>query len=176
MTRSEELDDEVARRGLLVQRMVFVLPGFGRWASTIREFETPYGHAGIRQLEVLYILRHDLLKKEEISATSLATHLQIQRSVVTRILMKLESSGFITRMTDPRDHRAQQITITERGKLMSDYVEQEYFDEMSAALGSLEGDDLACMERSMQILVRVSSNLGVTGHEKRFAAMASAEE
>lgn len=141
--------------------MVLVLPAFGRWASKIRDFETPYGRAGIRQLEVLYMLRHDLLDPATPAATALAEHFQIQRSVVTRLLMKLELSGYITRQQDPRDGRAQQIVITENGRLLSDYVEQEFFKEMEGALGEIGAADLASLEQAISLLRQVSSNLGL---------------
>jgi DNA-binding MarR family transcriptional regulator len=149
------------RRELLAQQLVLVLPGFGRWASAMRDFETPYGKAGIRQLEVLYILRHDFVDPSQQTATMLADYFQIQRSVVTRVLAKLEHGGYITRETDPHDHRSQQITITELGKQLSDYVEQKYFEEMNSALGDITEEDLISLERSLTILTKVSANLGL---------------
>jgi DNA-binding MarR family transcriptional regulator len=153
----------VERRERMAQLMVLILPVFGRWASTIRDFETPYGKAGIRQLEVLYLLRHDMLDPATPTATALAEHFQIQRSVLTRILTKLETAGYIVRETDPRDGRAWQITITENGKLLSDYVEQKYFAEMTSALGEINESTTDCLERILDLLVNVAANLGV-GH------------
>jgi DNA-binding MarR family transcriptional regulator len=149
-----------ARRGQLAQQMVLVLPGFGRWASEIRDFETPYGRAGLWQLEALYMLRHELLDPAIPPATALAERFRIQRSVVTRVLAKLEDAGYITRQADPRDARAQRITVTERGELLSDYVKQEYFKEMEAALGDIDPDDLACLERAIGLLNTIARRLG----------------
>ena len=149
------------RRRQLAQQMVLVLPGFGRWASAMRDFETPYGKAGIRQLEVLYLLRHNVVNPANQTATALAEYFQIQRSVVTRVLAKLEQGGQIIRETDPQDHRSQRITITEQGRKLSDYVEQKYFEEMNAALGDITEDDLVSLERAIQILKKVSTNLGL---------------
>src|SRR4051812_42603573 len=143
--------------------MVLVLPGFGRWASAMRDFETPYGKAGIRQLEVLYMLRHDLLDHAKPTATALADLFDIQRSVVTRILTKLEAAGYITREADPHDGRAWQITITETGKNLSDYVENEYFQEMNTALGPIDQHDLECLEHALNLITRVGDNLGTIG-------------
>jgi DNA-binding MarR family transcriptional regulator len=165
--------DEIARRkALLAQRMVLVLPGFGRWASTIRDFETPYGSAGIRQLEVLYVLRHDLLDPATPVATALADKFQIQHSVVTRILKKLEAAGYISREPDRRDRRAWRITITETGKNLSDYVEREFFKEMEAALGHPDERDLACLERSIELLIDVGANLGMRDLGRWFGPLA----
>jgi DNA-binding MarR family transcriptional regulator len=133
----------------------------------MRDFETPYGKAGIRQLEVLYMLRHGLLDSSKPAATALAERFQIQRSVVTRILAKLEASRYITRETHPHDGRAQQITITENGKNLSDYVEQEFFLEMEKALGEIGECDIECMERSIDILIVVAAKLGVGAAARR---------
>ena len=61
----------------------------------------------------------------------------------------------------PQDHRSQRITITEQGRKLSDYVEQKYFEEMNAALGDITEDDLSSLERTIQILKNVSTNLGL---------------
>lgn len=150
------------RQAYLAQRMVLLLPAFGRWAGRIRDFETPYGKAGYRQIEALYMMRHNLLDPSVPVATALAEGFQIQRSVVTRVLARLESSGYIVRTPDPHDNRAQQIDLTETGRLLSDYVEQLYFDEMQQALGEIDPDDLACMERSLDILAKVIVRLGMS--------------
>jgi DNA-binding MarR family transcriptional regulator len=149
--------------------MVLTLPGFGLWAAAIRDFETPYGSAGIRQLEVLYMLRHELLPPAKPAATALAERFGVQRSVVTRILAKLESAGYIVREPDQRDGRAWQIIITENGRNLSDYVEREYFKEMKAALGDIAEGDVACLEHCLDILVDVAVNLGIREPEARFA-------
>jgi DNA-binding MarR family transcriptional regulator len=77
------------------------------------------------------------------------------------VLAKLEQGGHITRETDPHDHRAQQITITEQGSKLSDYVEQKYFDEMNAALGDIDETDVVSLEHSLKILMNVATNLGL---------------
>jgi DNA-binding MarR family transcriptional regulator len=154
------------RRERLAQMMVLILPAFGRWASTIRDFETPYGKAGIRQLEVLYMLRHNMLNTATPTATALADYFQIQRSVLTRILAKLEAAGYISREANPRDGRAWHITITENGKNLSDYVEQKYFEEMATALGPINESTTACLEHSLELLINVAANLGV-GHSNQ---------
>jgi DNA-binding MarR family transcriptional regulator len=171
--REEDQTALAERRGQLAQQMVLLLPGFGRWAGRIRDFETPYGKAGLRQVEALYMLRHRLLDPAVPPATALAENFQIQRSVVTRVLARLESSGYIRRTPDPNDHRAQRIEITETGRLLSDYVEQLYFDEMRQALGEIDADDMASMERCMEILAQISSRLGMTELAARHSASRS---
>lgn len=168
-------EDLETRRMRLSQQMVLVLPAFGQWASAMRDFETPYGKAGIRQLEVLYLLRHNLLVSPTPTATDLAAYFQVQRSVLTRILAKLEAGGHITRQPDPCDRRAWRAAITERGRLLSDYVEHEYFQEMRDALGDVNERDVTSLERSLDILKRVAANLGAKGLP-RWEETASAED
>jgi len=83
----------VARRQQLAQQMVLLLPGFCRWDSAMRDSETPHGKAGTRQVEMLYILRHDLTKPWWQTTTALANYFHIPRSVVTRVLAKLEQGN-----------------------------------------------------------------------------------
>ena len=88
MIQNISVDTLASRRERLSQLMVLILPGFGRWASTMRDFETPYGKAGIRQLEVLYMLRHDLLDPTvpAIQALPSGRRFHVEHGVLTRLL------------------------------------------------------------------------------------------
>ncbi len=79
---------EAARREL-AGRMVRELPRFGRWAVTIRDYETPYGKVGYRQLATLWLIRFHLIPGDDFTPSRLAEHLEVQPSVVTRLLAKL---------------------------------------------------------------------------------------
>jgi DNA-binding MarR family transcriptional regulator len=113
------------------------LPVFGSWVAAISEYETPYGRAGARQMEVLWGLRHGLYPDSPVTATTIAASLNVQPSVVTRVLAKLEAGGFIERVGMARDRRASEIRITERGMALSRFVEELYYEEVLQALASL---------------------------------------
>ncbi|MEZ4626095.1 MAG: hypothetical protein R2843_15195 [Thermomicrobiales bacterium] len=73
------MNEEEALRQQLAIRMLQVLPGFGSWASSIRNFETPFGRVGLRQLSILYIMRYPHFGAES-PASSLAEWFEVSRA------------------------------------------------------------------------------------------------
>lgn len=148
-----------ADRKRLASRMVVVLPRYGLWANGFREVDTPYGRVGYRQFTVLWILRHENDDPNSVTASRLAEFFDVQPSVMTRALAKLESSGFITREVDPTDRRRVHIAITERGKNVSEYIQDVITGDLLDSLASLDNGEVADLERNIEILDRIVDEL-----------------
>ncbi len=118
------------------------LPVFGGWVNAISEYDTPHGRAGARQMEVLWAIRHNLIPGSPVTASSITTFLNVQPSVVTRVLAKLEASGFIERVGLARDRRASEIRITEKGIAISRFVEELYYEEVAVALADFSDEEV----------------------------------
>jgi DNA-binding MarR family transcriptional regulator len=146
-------------RHQLAARMVTSLPRFGYWAKSIRDFETPHGQVGYRQLELLWALRYDLIEDNPVTPSAIAAHFEVRPSVVTRILAKLEAHGLVSRFTDPQDGRSVTIRITDKGTEVSAFVEELYDQEMLATLAALDDAQIAELSRNVEILDRISLQL-----------------
>lgn len=142
-------------RRYLAGRMVRELPRFGRWALAVRDFETPFGKVGYRQLAILWALRYNLTPTNDVSPSDFAVHLEVQPSVVTRVLAKLESSGFIERTTDPNDGRRYHIQITQKGPHVSEVVEELFVQELLAGVSFLDDEGIAALTKHVAILSKV---------------------
>lgn len=151
--------DVMAERGALASDLVHVLPSFARWVSSIRNADTPWGRVAYRQIDILYTIRKKLLGSDRVLASQLATHMDVQRSVVTRILASLEASGFITREVDADDARASWIEITEKGRAVSEYIEEIFMREMLAGIAFIDDDQIARLQETLEILRQLSRNL-----------------
>ena len=150
-----------ASRSQLARLMVGTLPTFGHWANGFREFDTPYGRVGFRQLSVLWTIRHKLLPGDGVSPSLLAEHFDVQPSVMTRALAKLESAGFIERAVDPSDRRRCRIDITEKGTHVSEFVEALYIQEMLDSVAFLSDEQIQELRRNVEILGRIVHDLEV---------------
>ncbi|MGB3330535.1 MAG: MarR family transcriptional regulator [Thermomicrobiales bacterium] len=146
-------------RTRLAEDLVLVLPSFARWVSSIRNADTPFGRVAHRQVEILYLIRKRLLGSDRVLASQLATHMDVQRSVVTRILASLEASGFITRQVDEHDARAHWIEITDTGRAASEYIEDIVVREMLAGIDCLEDAQIREFTDGLATLRRLSDNL-----------------
>ncbi len=143
----------------VASRIVTGMPKFGSWAAAINEYETPFGRIGYRQLELLWAMRHDLFAENRATPSAVAAYFQVQPSVVTRIIAKLEASGFVTRNGDPEDGRSFHIEITDRGIELSRYVEEIYNQEVLDELAQLNDDEVEELGRAVETLDRIGGNL-----------------
>jgi len=157
MSLERSIPDSSRKR--LANRMVTSLPKFGAWAEAIREYDTPWGNYGFRQLSLLWALRFHDISPEAPTPSAIAAYFQIQPSVVTRLLARLEEHGCIRRVTDPNDGRSVTIEVTELGMDLSRYVENIYDEEMSEALAFLSDDEVTELRRVVETLDMISTKL-----------------
>lgn len=153
------LDPGATDRAQLAARMVQTLPAFGIWATTIRDFETPYGKVGQRQVEVLYAMRHGLVSKGPVSPSLLAEHFHVQPSAITRVLNRLETSDYIERRVDPADGRAQTIHLTERGMAISIAAERILIGQMQDAIAEVPQAGLEGLAEHVELLGTIAQSL-----------------
>jgi len=151
--------DSEPERIELARALVTSLPKFGSWASTSRQFDTPYGRLGYRRISILWVLRHGMLPEKEATASGLAQLYRVQPSVITRALASLEADGFIAKSVDPDDSRVIRIAITERGLELSRYVEDLYIREVLEAIGSIPRERLAPLHDAIDELDVIADEL-----------------
>lgn len=145
--------------------MAVMLPKFGHWISNVQEFETPFGRVGRRQIEVLWALRHNHIQDDTPSPSRMAEHFDIQPSVMTRVLARLESHGLVGRTSDPHDGRRSYVHITEQGIRASEFVEDLFTQEMLSSIASLSEAQIDELRRCIGMLDDVAANL--LEHRKR---------
>lgn len=159
---------ETARRNAAAQ-IITGLPVFGNWVAAISEYTTPHGHIGARQLEVLWALRHGLYPESPVTASTIANFHNVQPSVVTRVVSKLEASGFVERIGLARDRRASEIRITEPGMAISRFVEEIYFEEVLSCLADFSDEEVEHLGMQAARLHQIGVRL-LTERKQRQAA------
>lgn len=147
--------------------MLHVLPRFATLVDALREYDTPHGRLGIRQLSVLYALRYQLIPTDNVSPSIIADFYSIKPSVVTRVLAKLEQMGMILRRPNQSDGRSFHVQITEKGREVSVYVEQLYIEWMMDGIEFLDDDDLLRFRENLEVLTRLADRLEATRRDRR---------
>src|SRR5216110_2601839 len=76
----------------------------------------------------LYVGQEMLLKclwnQDGLSQKEIADSMGIQAATATRMVIRMEQSGFVERRTDPDDQRVSNVYLTERGRSLQPVVEQ----------------------------------------------------
>ncbi|GAC68572.1 putative MarR family transcriptional regulator [Gordonia soli NBRC 108243] len=88
-----------------------------------------------------YPVLSGLLRMGPTTATALAAEIGLDRSVVTRYLSRLESSGYVDRAPDGSDGRATRIELTPQGTAVVHQLRQELRTVCDGILDSWEPDD-----------------------------------
>ncbi|MGW0730634.1 MarR family winged helix-turn-helix transcriptional regulator [Streptomyces mirabilis] len=102
------------------------------------------------------LLMMQLWERGEQRQADLIKTLGLDPSTVTKMLQRLEQSGFVTRKPSPNDRRAVVVSATRAGQALRDQVRQAWCDlEQVTAAGFTEAE----YQQAMQVLARIEANL-----------------
>ncbi len=128
-------------------------------------------HARIHQLlESLGLYRGQppvlraLWEQEGLTHGELAERLRITPATITKMLQRMEKTGFVQRRADPADQRVSRVYLTEAGRAVQGSV-QQVLDRMEAeTFAGFDPDQLTILRDFMQ---RIRANLlAVSGEEQ----------
>lgn len=77
----------------------------------------------------------------------LAVRLDVEAPHVTRQVQRLEKTGYVERVADPDDRRAQQVQPTERGYAAVEAIRAVYLRWMTESLADWSAEDLAMLSK-----------------------------
>jgi DNA-binding MarR family transcriptional regulator len=104
-----------------------------------------------------------LWDQEGLTQTELADRLKITPATVTKMLQRMEKSGFIQRKPDPQDQRVTRVYLTDTGRTIQNQVEQVWTTMQQDAFSNFTPEELSSMR---QFLSRVRDNLlSATGEQ-----------
>jgi DNA-binding MarR family transcriptional regulator len=91
------------------------------------------------QFNILMVLKYN--GGVQVSQQDLSARLVVHKSNVVGLLDRLESNGLLSRKSDARDRRLNQIVLTPKGKKLVERVEGAYFDEIDRLMSALSGEE-----------------------------------
>jgi DNA-binding MarR family transcriptional regulator len=87
-------------------------------------------------------LLRQVADSEPLRPGELATRLGVEASHVTRTVQQLQKSGYVTRVPDPDDRRAQRIQLTDAGLAAVERIREAGRRGMAMALADWSAEDL----------------------------------
>ncbi|NUT25459.1 MAG: MarR family transcriptional regulator [Streptomyces sp.] len=85
-------------------------------STRARQHERLMALAGVPLDRAAVALLRQIADSESLRPGELANRLGVEASHVTRTVQQLQKSGYVTRVPDPQDRRAQRIELTEAGR------------------------------------------------------------
>ncbi|MDX3244967.1 MarR family transcriptional regulator [Streptomyces sp. ME18-1-4] len=98
--------------------------------------------AGVPLDRAAVALLRQVADSEPLRPGELAQRLGVEASHVTRTVQQLQKSGYVTRVPDPQDGRAQRIELTEAGRAAIDRVRDAGARGMQLALSDWSPEEL----------------------------------
>ncbi|MFF1598631.1 MarR family winged helix-turn-helix transcriptional regulator [Streptomyces mirabilis] len=110
--------------------------------SRVRQHERLMVLAGLALDRAAVALLRQVADSGSLRPSELANLLSVEASHVTRQVQQLEKTGYLTRVPDPNDRRAQRIELTPAGRDAVDRVREASCRGMSVALADWSPGDL----------------------------------
>lgn len=130
-----------------------------RWRAAVDRAVAPLGltHAQYSLLASLYGMQR---QGHRPSQRQLADHTGLETIYVSKLARALESRGLVDRAGNPRDTRAVQLALTDRGAETvkgAMRIVRDLLDELTAPLGGLGGKRTASFVRDLEALLAATS-------------------
>jgi len=111
-------------------------------ASRVRQHERLMALAGVSLDRAAVALLRQIADSEPLRPSELAVRLGVEASHVTRQVQQLQKAGYVTRVPDPDDHRAQRIQLTPAGQEAVDRIREASYRGMQMALADWSPQEL----------------------------------
>jgi DNA-binding MarR family transcriptional regulator len=145
-----------------------MLPSLRQWVSGRVQQAGACEGISLRQVAALRGIQEGVT-----SPGDLAKLWRVTPAVITGILDRLERRGLVRREPDPADRRRQRLVLTPEGEQIGRNVDQVLTGALAERLAARSPDELAELQRSLQVLERVFRDLGA---EVRVQPPASADD
>jgi DNA-binding MarR family transcriptional regulator len=111
-------------------------------ANRVRQHDRLMAFAGVTLDRAAAALLREIADSEPLRLGELAARLGVEASHVTRQVQQLQKAGYVTRIPDPDDRRAQRIQITLSGQETIDRIREASRRGMQMALGDWSKPEL----------------------------------
>ncbi|MEV0179722.1 MarR family transcriptional regulator [Streptomyces sp. NPDC050625] len=111
-------------------------------STRARQHERLMALAGVPLDRAAVALLRQVADSDSLRPGELAQRLGVEASHVTRTVQQLQKSGYVTRIPDPDDRRAQRIQLTDAGRRAIDRVRDTGARGMQLALGEWKPEEL----------------------------------
>ncbi|NLX36915.1 MAG: MarR family transcriptional regulator [Chloroflexi bacterium] len=88
-----------------------------------------------------------LWEEDGLTHSDLASRMRVQPATVSKMVQRMERSGFVERRRDPSDERVSRVYLTGRGRAVQGQVEDWFRDFQASYTTGLDEHDLAALRR-----------------------------
>jgi DNA-binding MarR family transcriptional regulator len=136
------------------QELLAIVPRLNRWAESSVSSSANDLRLSLRQLSAL-----SMIEDEVTTLGDVAKRLHVTPAVVTGLIDRLERRGYVQRINSTDDRRRVMLTLTESGRAAAQTATASLAAELEQSLAKLDSDDLQLINRALERLEPVTSEL-----------------
>jgi DNA-binding MarR family transcriptional regulator len=121
--------------------------------NRVRNHERLMALAGVSLDRAAVALLRQIADSEPLRPSELAARLGVEASHVTRQAQQLQKAGYVTRVPDPEDHRAQRVQLTPAGQEAAGRIREASYRGMQMALAHWSPEELHQLATLFQRMV-----------------------
>lgn len=106
-------------------------------------------------IHYLDVIRQLEAKGVQVKISDISDVLNIPRPGVTRTVKDMEKKGYLRKFSSKEDGRITYITMTDKGKDLSDKYDIKYYGELSKYLDCISQEEADCMINTIEKLYKV---------------------
>ncbi len=125
-------------------------------AKRVREMLPPLPK-GVMPSYIQFLDTIQILQKEKgsVRISDISDARNLPRPGVTRTVKEMEEKGYLQKVNSSEDGRITYITITEKGKKLSQKYDQDYFRNLAEDLSELSDKEADCMIQTIEKLYQI---------------------
>ncbi len=125
-------------------------------AKRVREMLPPLPK-GVMPSYIQFLDTIQSLQKEKgsVRISDISDARNLPRPGVTRTVKEMEEKGYLQKVNSSEDGRITFITITEKGKKLSQKYDQDYFSNLAEDLSEISDQEADCMIQTIEKLYQI---------------------
>ena len=92
-----------------------------------------------------------------VKVSDISAALGLPRPGVTRLVKQMEAGGFLQKVSAPEDGRITYVTVTEKGKALSDKFDRQFYNQLAEHMDGIPESEADTMIRTISRFYQIMS-------------------
>lgn len=123
---------------------------------------------GVRASFIQYLDAIQSLERQgiQVKVSDISDTMELPRPGVTRTVKEMEEKGYLKKIASEEDGRVTYITVTSKGRELSQKYDEQYFDSLLPYMEEISEEDAVCMIQTIEKFYQIMCERRKYDHER----------
>ena len=123
---------------------------------------------GVRASFIQYLDAIQSLERQgiQVKVSDISDTMELPRPGVTRTVKEMEEKGYLKKIASEKDGRVTYITVTSKGRELSQKYDEQYFDSLLPYMEEISEEDAVCMIQTIEKFYQIMCERRKYDHER----------